>query len=132
MKEIVVRTQQNRELLDISAQLDKAIRELGISSGALHLFVPHTTAAITINEITDPAVRDDIADSMNRQVPQSLSYKHIEGNSHAHIQASMIGSSVIVPVDQGKLQLGTWQGVMFCEFDGPRERKLWITPLHGE
>ena len=131
MKEIVVRTQQSRELLDITPQLDKAMREIEISSGALHLFVPHTTAAITINEITDPAVREDVADSFNRLVPQSLSYKHIEGNSHAHIQASMIGSSVIVPVKDGKIALGTWQGVLFCEFDGPRERKLWVTPLVG-
>ena len=131
MKEIVVRTQQSRELLDITPQLDKAMREIEISSGALHLFVPHTTAAITINEITDPAVREDVVDSFNRLVPQSLSYKHIEGNSHAHIQASMIGSSVIVPVKDGKIALGTWQGVLFCEFDGPRERKLWVTPLAG-
>jgi len=127
MKEIIVRTQNNREFVDITAQIEKAVRDMGSESGICHLYVPHTTAAITINESADYAVKEDIIDALTRLIPSSLEYKHIEGNAHAHIQASLIGSSESVPVVDGKIQMGTWQGIFFCEFDGPRERKLWIT-----
>jgi len=127
MKEIIVRTQNNREFVDITAQIEKAVRDMGSESGICHLYVPHTTAAVTINESADYAVKEDIIDALTRLIPSSLDYKHIEGNAHAHIQASLIGSSESVPVVDGKIQMGTWQGIFFCEFDGPRERKLWIT-----
>jgi len=127
MKEIIVRTQNNREFVDITAQIEKAVRDMGSESGICHLYVPHTTAAVTINESADYAVKEDIIDALTRLIPSSLDYKHIEGNAHAHIQASLIGSSERVPVVDGKIQMGTWQGIFFCEFDGPRERKLWIT-----
>ena len=130
MKELIVRTQSNQEFLDITAQVEKALRDLGADSGICHLFVPHTTAAITINESADYAVKEDILDALARLVPHSLEYKHIEGNAHAHIQASLMGSSESIPIQSGKLQLGTWQGIFFCEFDGPRERKLWMTVIH--
>lgn len=129
MKRLSLRTQAKRELLDITDQVAKAIRELGLSEGACLLFVPHTTAAITINENADPAVKDDILTALARLVPPSLAYRHLEGNAHAHIQTSLIGSSVLVPVANGRPALGTWQGILFCEFDGPRSRELWLIGL---
>lgn len=129
MKRLNLKTQAKRELLDITDQVAKAIRELGLSEGACLLFVPHTTAAITINENADPAVKDDILTALARLVPPSLAYRHLEGNAHAHIQASLIGNSVLVPVANGRPALGTWQGILFCEFDGPRSRELWLIGL---
>ncbi len=129
MKKITVKTRHERELLDITAQVEKALREFGPITGACVLYVPHTTAGITLNENADPAVKEDILDALTRLVPRSLEYKHVEGNAHAHIQSSLIGHSVMIPVEDGKLRLGTWQGVLFCEFDGPREREVWVIPL---
>ncbi|HED04478.1 MAG TPA: YjbQ family protein [Candidatus Fraserbacteria bacterium] len=129
MKRLSLKTQAKCELLDITDQVTKAIRELGLSEGACLLFVPHTTAAITINENADPAVKDDILTALARLVPPSLAYRHLEGNAHAHIQTSLIGSSVLVPVANGRPALGTWQGILFCEFDGPRSRELWLIDL---
>lgn len=129
MKKITVKTRHERELLDITAQVEKALREFGPITGACVLYMPHTTAGITINENADPAVKEDILDALTRLVPRSLEYKHVEGNAHAHIQSSLIGHSVMIPVEDGKLRLGTWQGVLFCEFDGPREREVWVIPL---
>ena len=129
MKKITVKTRHERELLDITAQVEKAIREFGHTTGACMLYVPHTTAGITINENADPAVKEDILKALTRLVPRSLEYKHIEGNAHAHIQSSFMGHSVVVPLENGKLRLGTWQGILFCEFDGPREREVWVIPL---
>ena len=129
MKRLKLKTQTKRELLDITDQVAKAIRELGLGQGACLLFVPHTTAAITINENADPAVKGDILDALNRLVPTSLAYRHLEGNAHAHIQTSLIGSSVLLPVEDGRPALGTWQGILFCEFDGPRSREVWLVGL---
>lgn len=129
MKAITVQTQREQELIDITAQVERAVRELGIPEGSCALYVPHTTAGITINENADPAVKEDILDALVRLVPKSLSYKHIEGNAHAHIQSSLLGHSALVPIEGGKLKLGTWQGVLFCEFDGPRKRTVWVIPL---
>lgn len=126
MKRIKIETRSKQELIDITAQVERAIREAGISSGICELFVPHTTAGITINENADPSVQDDILDSLNRLVPQSTRYKHAEGNAPAHIKSSLIGHSTKVFVEGGKLALGTWQGILFCEFDGPREREVWV------
>ncbi|MCS6903378.1 MAG: secondary thiamine-phosphate synthase enzyme YjbQ [Candidatus Bipolaricaulota bacterium] len=127
MKRLVLKTQAKQEILDITERLQRALRELGVQNGAVVLFVPHTTAAITINENADPAVKEDLLSALNKLVPAGPHYKHAEGNAHAHIKASLIGHSITVPVQEGKLQLGTWQGVLFCEFDGPRTRELWLT-----
>jgi secondary thiamine-phosphate synthase enzyme len=116
-------------MVDITPQLNRAIWESGITDGICFIFVPHTTAGITINENADPSVKEDILEMLNRLIPGRYNYKHIEGNAPAHIKASLIGSSVSVPIRGGKLQLGTWQGVMFCEFDGPRNRAAWVSFL---
>lgn len=129
MKRLTVKTQSKQELLDITRQVAKAAHELGIVAGACLLFVPHTTAAITINENADPAVKEDLLGALRRLVPRSLTYKHVEGNAHAHIQTSLIGNSLIVPIEEGQLALGTWQGILFCEFDGPRTREVWLLGL---
>lgn len=91
------------------------------------IFVPHTTSGITINESADPNVKEDIQDQLSKLVPQSRNYKHAEGNSPAHIKSSLIGHSIEILIEEGKLLLGTWQGIFFCEFDGPRKRELWLT-----
>lgn len=128
MRRLTVKTQREQELVDITDQVEKAVRELQVGSGVCALYVPHTTAAITINENADPAVKEDIVTSLARLVPASLEYQHLEGNAHAHIQSSLVGHSVLVPVEQGQLRMGTWQGILFCEFDGPRERTVWVFP----
>ncbi|MCI2429631.1 secondary thiamine-phosphate synthase enzyme YjbQ [Candidatus Acetothermia bacterium] len=127
MKHLVLKTQAKQEMIDITERLQRALRELGANNGVAVLFVPHTTAAITINENADPAVKEDILTALGKLVPAGAYYKHAEGNAHAHIKASLIGHSVTIPIQEGKLQLGTWQGVLFCEFDGPRTRELWLT-----
>jgi secondary thiamine-phosphate synthase enzyme len=132
MKSIVVKTQRDEECLDITSRIEKSIRELDIEVGTCTLYVPHTTAAIAIQETADPAVKEDILNAIKRLIPRSLEYKHLEGNAHAHIQASLIGNSVLVPVDDGKLKLGTWQGIIFFELDGPRERNVWVIPSNHE
>lgn len=126
--EITVQTRREQEFIDITDRVEKSIRELGLHAGACLLYVPHTTAGITVNETADPAVKDDILGALQRLVPASLDYEHVEGNAHAHIQASLIGSSVTVAIENGRLVKGTWQGVLFGEFDGPRERSVWIQP----
>lgn len=126
---ISVQTRRNQEFIDITDRVEKAVRELGLESGTCLLYVPHTTAGITINETADPAVKDDIINALQRLVPASLDYQHVEGNAHAHIQASLVGSSVLIAVKDGRLVKGTWQGVLFGEFDGPRERSVWIQPM---
>lgn len=129
LKTISVQTRQSQEFIDITDRVEKAVREIGLSSGSCLLYVPHTTAGITINETADPAVKDDIVDALQRLVPASLAYQHVEGNAHAHIQASLMGSSALIAIEEGRLVKGTWQGVLFGEFDGPRERSVWIQPL---
>ncbi len=114
------------EFVDITSQVQKAVTESKINEGIVIVYVPHTTAGITINENADPSVQSDILMHLDEMVPQSGKYRHAEGNSPAHIKASLMGSSVTVFVSGGKLGLGTWQGIYFCEFDGPRTRKVWI------
>lgn len=129
LKTITVQTRRNQEFIDITDRVEKVVRELGMASGACLLYVPHTTAGITINETADPAVKDDILDALQRLIPASLDYQHVEGNAHSHIQASLVGSSALIAVEDGRLVKGTWQGVLFGEFDGPRERSVWIQPM---
>lgn len=125
-QELTVRTHNRIELVDITAQIQKFIREHKVESGLLVLFVPHTTAAITVNENADPSVQRDILAELNRLIPLTGSYQHTEGNSAAHIKSTVIGPSQTFIIEGGQLALGTWQGLFFCEFDGPRTRKVWI------
>ncbi len=124
MKKIVVSTKSRTEFVDITPLITKELE--GHKDGILVAYCPHTTAGLTINEGADPAVKQDILAVLNDVIPWSFNYKHLEGNSPAHIKASIIGSSVTIIVEDGNLQLGTWQRVFFCEFDGPRTRSVWL------
>jgi secondary thiamine-phosphate synthase enzyme len=131
--EIAVSTRDREALVDITDRVQHALA--GSSphlNGAVMVFVPHTTAGITINEGADPAVQRDVLDGLARLVPRNAGYRHSEGNSDAHIKASLLGCSVTVPVVEGRVRLGTWQSIYLAEFDGPRTRRVWITPLPAE
>ncbi|MFA7346308.1 MAG: secondary thiamine-phosphate synthase enzyme YjbQ [Desulfurivibrionaceae bacterium] len=120
-----VSTSRTMQFSDITAQVQKGVTASGITDGVCHVYNPHTTAGLTINEGADPDVQTDILAALQKIVPQ-LPYRHQEGNSPAHVMASLVGSSVTVFIENGRLQLGTWQKIFFCEFDGPRSRKvLW-------
>ena len=126
-QKIELHTNKNSEFIDITTQIQKKISQSEISDGVCVVFVPHTTAGITINENADPDVVKDILMMLDQKIPASDSvYRHSEGNSAAHIKATLIGSSVSVIIENRKLQLGTWQGIYFCEFDGPRKREIWV------
>ena len=126
MEKLSVRTQSRTELVDITAGVQAAAAKSGVDSGICFVFVPHTTAGVTINENADPGVCRDIIKEMNAVIPREDNYAHAEGNSAAHIKASLVGFSVNVFVEQRRLQLGTWQGIYFAEFDGPRSREVWV------
>ncbi len=126
MRIIEVKTQAREELVDITARVRKELVSSGVKDGTCYVYVPHTTAAVTINESADPSVKEDILMTLRKIVPDSLAYRHSEGNSPAHVKASLIGSSIKVIIEDGQLSLGTWQGIFFCEFDGPRNRRVFI------
>jgi secondary thiamine-phosphate synthase enzyme len=126
MRQLTVRTSSRSEMVDITASILAILKEEKLESGLCHVFVPHTTAAVTINENADPDVPLDMLTFMGRLVPLSGSYRHGEGNADAHIKASLFGSAVTIIVEEGKLLLGAWQSVFFCEFDGPRTRKVLV------
>lgn len=126
MRIIDVKTKAREELVDITAHVMEEQASPAIKSGICYVYVPHTTAAVTINENADPSVREDILMTLKKIVPDSLPYKHSEGNSPAHVKASLMGCSANVLINEGQLSLGTWQGVFFCEFDGPRNRRVYI------
>ncbi|MFC1452201.1 secondary thiamine-phosphate synthase enzyme YjbQ [Verrucomicrobiota bacterium] len=121
-----VRTRARTEFIDVTGEVADAVKTLGVSDGAVSVFVPHTTAGITINENADPDVMADVERSLDRMVPWTGDYRHSEGNAAAHVKAALTGSSVQVIVEDGRLQLGTWQGIYFCEYDGPRARLVWV------
>jgi len=121
-----VKTSTQTEFMDITRSLQELVKKTGVEDGTCIIFIPHTTAAVTINENADPSVVQDILIELNKVVPFKDQYQHLEGNSPAHIKASLVGSSQIVFVESGKLVLGTWQGIFFCEFDGPRNRKVYV------
>lgn len=127
-KEIFIQTRATEEVQDITAEVDAAIRELGLSAGLVLLFCPHTTAALTVNENADPDVREDFRRAFSQMIPK-IAFSHTEGNSPAHVRAALLGPSLLLPVEGGRLALGTWQGVYFCEFDGPRRRRVWVYAL---
>jgi secondary thiamine-phosphate synthase enzyme len=126
MQQLTVKTQSQTEMIDITRQVSDTIEAAGFQDGLCVLYVPHTTAGITINESADPSVRRDILSVLNQMVPWQADYRHMEGNSPAHIKSTLVGASQLVVVENGQMALGTWQGVFFCEFDGPRTRKLQI------
>ena len=126
---VAVRTNERSQFVDITPMVRRYVADSGVGDGMCYVFVPHTTAAVTINEAADPSVKRDIIADLDRLVPRTGAYTHAEGNSAAHIKATMVGSSVCVPVSEGDLVLGTWQGIYFCEFDGPRERRVHIRVL---
>ena len=124
MKTLSISTARRTQLVDVTDHVRALVREQGAAAGTVTVFVPHTTAGVTINENADPAVASDMAAALDRLVPWDADYRHAEGNSAAHLKASLMGSSVTIPVEDGRLALGTWQAVYFCEFDGPRARRV--------
>lgn len=129
MQKISVSTKRREELVDITSSVEESVRKAGILSGICVLYCPHTTAAITVNEGADPSVAEDMVMGLRRLIPRDWVFSHMEGNSDAHIKASLMGPSETVIVDGGKLALGTWQRVFFCEFDGPRKRVFFVKVL---
>lgn len=126
MREIEITTRFRTQFVDVTDKIHLAVAESGIREGYCTLFVPHTTAAVTINENADPDVAKDIIAFLDQIAPKRNKYRHREGNSDAHIKSSLLGTSLQVIVTGGRIALGTWQGIYFCEFDGPRSRKLWV------
>ena len=127
MKEISLETHSRVEMIDITAAVQKTVREEKIEEGICLVYTPHTTAAVTINENADPDVPRDILAALDRAVPFSANYRHAEGNSAAHVKSSLVGASEMVIIENGRLVLGTWQSIFFCEFDGPRTRKVFVS-----
>ena len=125
-----VKTGAKTELIDITSEIHKLVRSSSIKEGFCMLYVPHTTAAVTINESADPSVKSDILMILNKIIPWEAGYRHLEGNSPAHIKSTIVGASELIAIENEKLVLGTWQGIFFCEFDGPRNRKINVHLFH--
>ncbi|TFF93506.1 MAG: YjbQ family protein [Promethearchaeota archaeon] len=125
-KTIKVKTPEREILVDITGKITQFVRESGIKEGICRIFIPHTTAAITINENADPAVKTDIIQHLRKLIPKNASFSHMEGNSDAHIKSTLTSPSLTVLIHEGKVVLGTWQGIMFAEYDGPRNRKVHL------
>jgi len=123
---INVRSRSRTEFIDITSMVQDVVEEAGVKKGVCYLYVPHTTAGITINEGADPSVQRDIQNALSRLIPHEMNYFHREGNADAHIKSTLVGTSVHVIIDEGKLLLGTWQAIFFCDFDGPRHRRIAI------
>ena len=123
---LTIKTKQRTELIDITSKVRTALQSHDIQDGLCFLYVPHTTAAVTINESADPSVPSDILMVLNQVIPWKAGYRHLEGNSPAHIKSTLVGASEMIAIEKGQLVLGTWQGIFFCEFDGPRTRKLHL------
>jgi len=126
MKVISIQTHKKEELIDITHHVKDTVSSSGLKTGICCVYVPHTTAGVTINENADPSVKEDILMAMRKIVPDSLPYTHAEGNSPAHVKSTLVGPSLFLIIENGIPVLGTWQGILFCEFDGPRRRKLFI------
>ena len=131
IKRIEVQTSSRTQLIDITSQVKAFLRSVEISSGVIVVYVPHTTCGITINENADPSVKEDISAFLSRIIPLNGQYSHAEGNSDAHIKASITGSSVTIIIESGSLILGTWQGIFLAEYDGPRKRSILIKVIPG-
>lgn len=131
MQTIGITTNKRAEFVDITKDVGKLLSQTKINSGLCVIFCPHTTAGLTINENADPAVKKDIINHLERLIPEGKGYSHLEGNSDSHIKASILGSSLNIIVEDGQLVLGTWQGIYFCEFDGPRSREVYVKVIKG-
>jgi len=127
METITVRTSKRNECVDITATVRDVVKKSGVNHGACYVYVPHTTAGITVNEAADPSVCDDIIHALEKLVPPGAGYAHREGNADSHVKSSLIGCSHHLLIEGGALVLGTWQGIFFCEFDGPRDRKVYVS-----
>ena len=125
-KVIEVKTNKRNELVDITQKVQKVIDESGVKDGIIFLYVPHTTAGITVNENYDPSVRYDIENTLSKLVPPNAGYSHTEGNADSHIKTTIVGNSLFLFIENGVISFGTWQGIFLCEFDGPRTRKVWV------
>ena len=132
MEKFTVRSTDHTSIIDITPQIQSIITASGIKNGICYVFIPHTTAGISINENADPDVKSDILKEINKVIPFKDSYRHMEGNAAAHIKSSLFGNSETIFLEDGRLQLGTWQGIFFCEFDGPRTRQVWIKLIPSE
>ena len=126
METLRVKTGRRTQLVDVTRLVEQAVKASGVVSGVCYVYVPHTTAGVTINEHADPDVATDLEGVFDRLVPQSGPYRHSEGNSDSHAKATLVGSSQVIFVEDGRLALGRWQGVFLCEFDGPRERRVYV------
>jgi secondary thiamine-phosphate synthase enzyme len=126
MQTLTVKTDRRTQLVDVTALVQRVVAASGVATGTCYVYVPHTTAAVTINECADPDVARDVEGAMDRLIPVTGPYRHSEGNSDSHVKAILVGASQVILVQGGKLALGRWQGVFFCEFDGPRERRLQV------
>lgn len=129
IKTLSVKSRTRTEFIDITEDINRIVRESGLKNGVCYLYVPHTTAGITINEGADPSVKGDILAALNKLVPFEGNYQHLEGNSAAHIKSSIIGASTTILIEDARLLTGTWQSVFFCEFDGPRHRKVFVRTI---
>jgi len=123
---LAVKTRERTELIDVTSEISQLVQKSGIDQGLCMVYVPHTTAAVTINESADPSVKSDMLMVLNQIVPWEANYRHLEGNSPAHVKSTLVGPSQLIAIEKGRLVLGTWQGIFFCEFDGPRNRKLHV------
>lgn len=126
MERISLRTNSRIDLIDITDKVQTAVSKSKVKEGVCFIFCPHTTAGLTINENADPSVRRDIMNALSKLVPANAGYSHAEGNADSHIKSSIFGSSLTIFIEGGQLAFGTWQGIYFCEFDGPRNRKVWV------
>ena len=132
MEQFGVKSTRRQEMIEITRQVSEAVQRSGLNEGVAIVHVPHTTAAVTVNENADPDVQSDMLNHLARLIPQDASFRHAEGNSDAHLKASLIGNSETIPVTKNALALGTWQGVYFCEFDGPRNRAVHVQVLSAK
>ena len=126
METLRVKTERRTQLVDVTAAVERVVAKSRVGSGVCYVYVPHTTAGVAINEHADPDVASDLEGVFDRLVPHKGPYRHAEGNTDSHAKAVMVGASQVIFVEDGKLVLGTWQGIFFCEFDGPRERKMFV------
>ena len=131
MKQFDVQTHTKDELVDITSTVRDIVTKSRVETGVCLIYVPHTTAGVTINENADPSVKSDILMALRDIVPDALPYRHMEGNSPGHVKSTLVGNTVSVLINNNTLALGTWQGIFFCEFDGPRNRKVFVKVLHG-
>ncbi|MGC2672563.1 MAG: secondary thiamine-phosphate synthase enzyme YjbQ [Candidatus Acidiferrum sp.] len=131
MEVLRVKTARRTQLVDVTGEVERAVAKAGVASGVCYVYVPHTTAGVMVNEHFDPDVATDLEGVFERLVPRVGPYRHAEGNSDSHAKAALTGTSAMIFVEEGKLALGRWQGVFFCEFDGPRERKMWVKIISG-